>query len=247
MNFHKTAFQRNMAEYVSISEFVNGWTYFTKKILLTADDEELYGKFPCSDFSCTGCDDWLDCDNPNRTVKILKLCFRPFVALVSHRGFCNFQIEFVFLLERIIFIIIFIFDNKKATSNRNLGQCWVRAARPKFSRRNFMAKMSQWNMCRWIKSKRIMSSNGILMDVTNSTSRKKFFTDRTKLFWEIVDSLLSNDQSDQNSSWTVFLWVCVRITSIKIEVGIEKPLAYFFAEKVSLILCYPNSSSFIFY
>ena len=58
-----------MAEYVSIGEFANGWTFFTKK--LRCGDEKLYGKFLCSDFLCTGCDDWLNCDNQNRKVKIL--------------------------------------------------------------------------------------------------------------------------------------------------------------------------------
>ena len=53
-----------MASYVSISEFAQGWNFFTKKM-----DDEDYGKFPCSDFDCSGCDDWLDCDNQNRKVK----------------------------------------------------------------------------------------------------------------------------------------------------------------------------------
>ena len=52
-----------MADYVTIGEFAQGWTFFIDKI----DGD--YGKFPCSDFACSGCDDWLDCDNQNRKVK----------------------------------------------------------------------------------------------------------------------------------------------------------------------------------
>ena len=52
-----------MASYVSINQFANGWTFFTQKM------SGEYGKFPCSDFACPGCDDWLDCDNQNRKVK----------------------------------------------------------------------------------------------------------------------------------------------------------------------------------
>ena len=58
-----------MAEYVSIREFAQGWNYFTKKIKVIVPQ---YGKFPCSDFSCSDCDDWLDCDSQNRNVKIQK-------------------------------------------------------------------------------------------------------------------------------------------------------------------------------
>ena len=54
-----------MADYVSIGEFDLGWTFFAKKVFL-------YGDFPCSDFDCAGCDDWLDCENQNRKVKNTK-------------------------------------------------------------------------------------------------------------------------------------------------------------------------------
>ena len=49
-----------MADYVSIDEFKQGWTFFAKKIW------GRWGKYPCSKFSCSGCEDWLDCDNQNR-------------------------------------------------------------------------------------------------------------------------------------------------------------------------------------
>ena len=60
-----------MADYVSIAEFAQGWTFFAKKIRVGS--EYKWGKFACSDFSCSGCDDWLDCDNQNRKVNNLKL------------------------------------------------------------------------------------------------------------------------------------------------------------------------------
>ena len=53
-----------MASYVSVSEFAQEWTFFAKYVSLNME-----GKFPCSDFSCSGCDDWLDSDNQNRKVK----------------------------------------------------------------------------------------------------------------------------------------------------------------------------------
>ena len=53
-----------MADYVSIDEFNQGWKFFIRKI--KEDDEEKYGDFPCSNFSCSGCDDWLDSVNQNR-------------------------------------------------------------------------------------------------------------------------------------------------------------------------------------
>ena len=49
-----------MAEYISVDEFDQGWNFFTKKIW------GRWGKFPCSKFSCSGCDDWLDSENQNR-------------------------------------------------------------------------------------------------------------------------------------------------------------------------------------
>ena len=54
-------------DYVSIDQFNQGWKFFAKKI---EDDGETFhaGKFPCSEFSCLGCDDWLDADNHNRNV-----------------------------------------------------------------------------------------------------------------------------------------------------------------------------------
>ena len=52
-----------MANYVSINEFNQGWKFFAKKM-----GNWEYGKFPCSSFSCSGCDDWLDADNQNRNV-----------------------------------------------------------------------------------------------------------------------------------------------------------------------------------
>ena len=59
-----------MADYVSIGEFGQGWTFFIHKIQV---NEPKYGKFLCSDFSCSGCDDWLDCENQNRKVDNSKL------------------------------------------------------------------------------------------------------------------------------------------------------------------------------
>ena len=54
-----------MSDYVSIAEFDQGWNFFTKEISYH------WGKFPCSDFSCPGCDDWLDAYNQNRKVNKL--------------------------------------------------------------------------------------------------------------------------------------------------------------------------------
>ena len=51
-------------DYVSIDQFNQGWNFFTKD----CDSEYMDGKFPCSEFSCSGCDDWLDADNQNRNV-----------------------------------------------------------------------------------------------------------------------------------------------------------------------------------
>ena len=55
-----------MNHFVSIDEFNQGWKFFTKKTY------GRYGKFPCSEFSCSGCDDWLDCENHNRNFYKLK-------------------------------------------------------------------------------------------------------------------------------------------------------------------------------
>ena len=55
-----------MADYVSVDQFSEGWNFFIKKIY--EDEEYRWGKFPCSSFSCSGCDDWLDADNQNRNV-----------------------------------------------------------------------------------------------------------------------------------------------------------------------------------
>ena len=60
-----------MADYVSIAELSQGWTFFIKKM-----SDRSYGRFPCSDFGCSGCDDWLDCDNENRKVKIFQAFFQ---------------------------------------------------------------------------------------------------------------------------------------------------------------------------
>ena len=54
--------KEKMSNYASINEFSQGWNFFTKNI----DGD--WGKFPCSEFACSGCDDWLDADNQNRNV-----------------------------------------------------------------------------------------------------------------------------------------------------------------------------------
>ena len=56
-----------MADYVSVDSFKQGWNFFTKKIYVEGMGYR-YGKFLCSDFACSGCNDWLDCDKPNRKV-----------------------------------------------------------------------------------------------------------------------------------------------------------------------------------
>ena len=57
-----------MSDYISIDQFNQGWNFFTKKITNYSDKVVFAGKFSCSDFSCSGCDDWLDADNQNRNV-----------------------------------------------------------------------------------------------------------------------------------------------------------------------------------
>lgn len=52
-----------MSDYVSTDQFKQGWNFFTKNV-----SYNMTGKFPCSDFSCPGCNDWLDADNQNRNV-----------------------------------------------------------------------------------------------------------------------------------------------------------------------------------
>ena len=49
-----------MAEYVSIDDFEQGWTFFAKKT------SNYYGNFSCFNLLCSGCDDWLDCESQNR-------------------------------------------------------------------------------------------------------------------------------------------------------------------------------------
>ena len=56
--------KEKMSDYVSIQEFNQGWNFFIKKI--NHGPHKMWGKFPCSEFSCSGCDDWLDADNQNR-------------------------------------------------------------------------------------------------------------------------------------------------------------------------------------
>ena len=41
-------------------DFANGWKFHIKKM------GDVYGKFPCHKFSCSGCFDWLDYDHYNR-------------------------------------------------------------------------------------------------------------------------------------------------------------------------------------
>ena len=60
-----------MSDHVSIDEFNQGWKFFAKKITNYSAEVVYPGKFPCSDFSCSGCDDWLDADNQNRNVNKL--------------------------------------------------------------------------------------------------------------------------------------------------------------------------------
>ena len=71
----KTAFKRNMAEYVTIREFAQGWTFFARKIMYDDFVMVVDGTFPCVDFACSGCDDWLHSDNQNRKVENLKRKF----------------------------------------------------------------------------------------------------------------------------------------------------------------------------
>ena len=70
-----------MADYISIDEFSRGWKFFTKKMKLSLDEtfildfhhstEDKYGRFPCSQYLCSGCDDWLDAENQNRNANKL--------------------------------------------------------------------------------------------------------------------------------------------------------------------------------
>ena len=57
-----------MTNYVSSDEFNQGWEFFARKIKNGGQGEVAFGKFSCADFSCSGCDDWLDADNQNRKV-----------------------------------------------------------------------------------------------------------------------------------------------------------------------------------
>ena len=54
-------------DYVSVAGFALGWFFFIKK--MKWDESQLYGRFLCNDFGCSGCDDWLDSEKPNRKVK----------------------------------------------------------------------------------------------------------------------------------------------------------------------------------
>ena len=103
-------------------------------------------------------------------------------------------------------------------------------------------------MCRLIVSKTVMSTELGRTDVTSSITRKKFFTDRNKFFQKLSTVYSVTDHSDQNLPSSVFLWVYMRLTSKKMEFGIEKPLAYFFGQKVSLetfFLHFSFSKSFV--
>ena len=56
-----------MADYATIDEFKKiGWKFFTKKIKHFGTEK--WGDFPCSKFSCSGCEDWLDAENQNSNV-----------------------------------------------------------------------------------------------------------------------------------------------------------------------------------
>ena len=90
-----------MADYVCIDQFRQGWTFFIEKIGI------LWGKFPCSEFSCSGCDDWLDCENQNRKVKkiwthffqVHQAILRPTVLFLTKVNFLNFERNFQPKLE----------------------------------------------------------------------------------------------------------------------------------------------------
>ena len=64
--------KEKMNDYVQIDAFNQGWKFFTKKISVydmeIRRDTEKFGKFPCSEFGCDGCGDWLDADDHNRNV-----------------------------------------------------------------------------------------------------------------------------------------------------------------------------------
>ena len=64
-----------MAEYVTIREFAQGWTFFARKIMYDDFVMVVDGTFPCVDFACSGCDDWLHSDNQNRKVEKFKSKF----------------------------------------------------------------------------------------------------------------------------------------------------------------------------
>ena len=61
-----------MTNDVSIDEFNQGWDFFARKIKNGHQGLVAFGKFPCADFLCSGCDDWLDADNQNRNIDKLQ-------------------------------------------------------------------------------------------------------------------------------------------------------------------------------
>ena len=74
-----------MSDYVTISEFSKGWKIFIEKI--THYREKKWGTFPCSAFSCSGCDDWLDADKENRNVdKIDRHIYRRVTSVFELGG-----------------------------------------------------------------------------------------------------------------------------------------------------------------
>ena len=96
MTFLEITLKRIMAEYVSVGEFSQGWNFFAKNICFDEEDEgdegdtACSGEFPCSDFSCSGCDDWLNCENQNRNVKILKHNLFLFSIYPVETSYCKF-------------------------------------------------------------------------------------------------------------------------------------------------------------
>ena len=53
-----------MSDYISIADFNRNWNFFMRKV------GRFSSAFKCSLFSCSGCDDWLDAESPNRNFRI---------------------------------------------------------------------------------------------------------------------------------------------------------------------------------
>ena len=145
-----------MSDNISIDDFNQNWAFFMREIEAPSwSPFTIECRFECSSFSCSGCNDWLDADRPNR----------------KFQNWFRFK-DFGFPRRLFHSSSNWVLKLKKAPSNQIWSKNLVKVALQRSSRPCSMEKMSPWSLSHSIKSKRIMSTMPEVMDVTNFITRK---------------------------------------------------------------------------